>query len=56
MQRLANVASGFRATRVMVEQAAARSEIQQNRASQHRERPARVSASKDELTSLHASR
>jgi hypothetical protein len=36
MQRLANVARGFRTTRVMVEQAPARREIQQNRASQHR--------------------
>jgi hypothetical protein len=36
VQRLADVASSFRATRMMVEQAAARRKIQQNGASQDR--------------------
>jgi hypothetical protein len=41
VQRLADVASSFRAARMMVEQAAARRKIQQNGASQDRQRPMR---------------
>jgi hypothetical protein len=55
MQRLADVASSFRTTRMLVEQAPARREIQQNGASQHRQRPARVFPSEDERTRLHRS-
>ncbi len=40
VQRLADVASGFRTTCMMVEQAAARRKIQQNGASQNRQRTA----------------
>ena len=39
---------------MVVEEAPACREIQQNRASQHRKGPARVSASEDERTRLHS--
>ena len=58
VQRLANVTSVLRTARVMVEEAAARREIQQHRASQHRQRPARRlsrdESSVDSPTLLHA--
>ena len=53
MQRLANVASGLRTTRVMVEQAAARREIQQNGTSQHGYRAPHTGPSENGPTRLH---
>lgn len=50
MQRLANVASGFRAVCVLVQEAAARCEIQQDGASKHGKRPARNSPSEHSHT------
>lgn len=53
VQRLADVASGFLATRMMVEQAAARRKIQQNGASQDRQRPMRDGPSEDSPAPMH---
>jgi hypothetical protein len=53
VKRLANMASGFRATRMLVEQAAARRKIQQNGACQHCQRLARYSPPEDRSAQLH---
>jgi hypothetical protein len=53
MQRLADVASVFRTIGMLVEQAAARREIQQHGASQHCQRPAHASRSENSPTQLH---
>jgi hypothetical protein len=53
VQRLADVASSFWTTRMMVEQAAARSKIQQNSAGQDRQRSASDSPSEDSPTQSH---
>jgi hypothetical protein len=53
VQRLADVASSIRAIIMLVQEAAARREIQQHRARQHRERPARQSPSEDSSAPLH---
>jgi hypothetical protein len=50
VQRLAYVASSFRAACMMVEQAAARRKIQQNGASQDRQRPMRDGPPEDSPT------
>jgi hypothetical protein len=53
VQRLADVASGFWTTRVMVEKAAACGKIQQNGASQDCQRSASECPSKDSPTWAH---
>ena len=53
VQRLADVASGFRTIGVLVEQAPARREIQQHGAGQHGHRPAHACPSKNSPTQLH---
>ena len=53
MQRLADVASVFRTMAMLVQQASARSEIQQHGASQHGHRPAHVCPSENSPTQLH---
>jgi hypothetical protein len=53
VQRLADVASVFRPIRMLVEQAAARREIQQHGASQHGQRPAHVCPSENSPSQLH---
>jgi hypothetical protein len=53
VQRLTNVASGLRTIRMLVEQAPACREIQQNGASQHGHRPAHVSSSENSPTQRH---
>jgi len=53
MQRLADVASGFRPVRMLVQQAAARREVQQHSAGQHRENPVRPGASENSSTRFH---
>jgi len=53
MQRLADVASGFRTIRMLVEQAPARREIQQHGASQHGHRTAYAGPSENSPTQLH---
>ena len=53
VQRLADVAGGFRAARMMVEQAAARRKIQQNGASQYSQRTARQGPTEYSSTQSH---
>jgi hypothetical protein len=53
VQRLADVASSFRAARMMVEQAAARRKIQQNGASQYSQRTARQGPTEYSSTQSH---
>jgi hypothetical protein len=53
VQRLADVASRFRAGGMMVEQAAARRKIQQNGASHDRQRPMRDGPSEDSPAQVH---
>jgi len=53
VQRLADVAGGFGTTCMMVKQAAARCKIQQNGASQDRQRSASDCPSEDSPTQLH---
>ncbi len=53
VQRLAYVASGFRAARMMVEQAAARRKVEQNGACQDRQRPMREGPSEDSPAHIH---
>ena len=53
VQRLADMASGFRAIRMAVEDAAARREIQQHGARKYRQRPARICPSEYGPTTLH---
>ena len=53
VQRLANVAGGFRTARMLVEQAAARRKIQQNGASQDSQRTARQVPTEYSSTQSH---
>ena len=53
VQRLADVASGLRTTRMLVEQAAARRKIQQNGASQYSQRTARQGPTEYSSTRFH---
>jgi hypothetical protein len=53
MQRLTNVASVFLTIRMLMEKAAARREVQEHSAGQHRENPVRAGASENSSTALH---
>ena len=53
VQRLTDVASSFRAARMMVEQAAARRKIEQNGAGQDRQRPMRDGPSENSPAQRH---